>query len=73
MKILFHVQDRSVGRSCHLTPLDYFLWGYDKAHVYTDKPTSIDALEINIEAFIHEIPAKMLERPFEAQSQLTFA
>ena len=38
-------------RSCDLTPLDYFLWGYVKAHVYTDKPASIDALEDNIEAF----------------------
>ena len=43
-------------------PLDYFLWGYVKIHVYTDKPASIDALEDNIEAFIREIPAEMLER-----------
>ena len=28
-------------RSCDLTPLDYFLWGYVKSHVYTDKPGSI--------------------------------
>ena len=27
-------------RSCDLTP-----WGYVKAHVYIDKPVSIDALE----------------------------
>ena len=32
-------------RSCGLTPLDYFLWGYVKAQVYTDKPASIDALK----------------------------
>lgn len=49
-------------RSCDLTPLDYFLWGHVKAHVYRDKPATIDALEANIEAFIHEIPADMLER-----------
>ena len=36
-------------RSSDLTPLDYFLWGYVKAHAYTDKPASIDALEANIE------------------------
>ena len=42
-------------------PLEYFLWGYVKAHVYTDKPASIDALKDNIEAFACEIPAKMLE------------
>ena len=31
-------------RSCDLTNLDYFLWGYVKAHVYTDKSASIDPL-----------------------------
>ena len=40
-------------RSCNLTPFDYFLWGYIKAHVYTDKPAVIDALEENIEASIY--------------------
>ncbi|GFX75713.1 uncharacterized protein TNCV_3575381 [Trichonephila clavipes] len=25
-------------RSCDLTPLDYFLWGYVKSMVYADKP-----------------------------------
>ena len=49
-------------RSCDLTPLDYFLWGYVKAHVYSDKPATIDALEAYIEEFIREIPADMLER-----------
>ena len=48
--------------SCGLTPLDYFLWGSVKAHVYTDKPASIDVLEDNIEAFIRQIPTEMLER-----------
>ena len=47
---------------CDLTPLDYFLWGYIKAHVNTDKPAAFDALEDNIEAFIHEIAVEMLER-----------
>ena len=49
-------------RSCELMPLDYFLWDYVKAYVYTDKPASIDVLEDNIEAFIREIPAEMLAR-----------
>ena len=49
-------------RSCDLPLLDYFLWGYIKAHVYTDKPASTDALEDNIEAFIREIPFKKLQR-----------
>ena len=47
-------------KSCHLTPLGYFWRGCAKAHVYTDKPASIAALEDNIEAFIREIPAAML-------------
>ena len=49
-------------RSCDLTHLDYFLWSYVKAHVYTDEPASNDALDENIEAFIPEIPAEVLER-----------
>ena len=49
MNILFHVRDRS--------PLDYV-----KAHVYADKPASIDALEDNIEAIIRERSAEILER-----------
>ena len=69
-------------KSCDLTPLDSFLWGYVNADVYTYKLTSSDALEDNIEAFILEIPAKMLEcmlkldkadGPFEAQLRSTFA
>ena len=64
MNILFHARDRSIGRlDCAIfTPLDYFLWGWVKAHVYTDKLGSIDILEDNIEAFIREIPTEMLER-----------
>jgi len=38
------------------------LWGYVNAHVYIDKPASVNALEDNIKAFIREIPAEMLER-----------
>ncbi|GFX56466.1 uncharacterized protein TNCV_74121 [Trichonephila clavipes] len=34
-------------RSCDLTPLDYFLWGYVKALVYADKPHTFDHLIIN--------------------------
>ncbi|GFU69402.1 uncharacterized protein TNCV_3887201 [Trichonephila clavipes] len=32
-------------RSCDLTPLDYFLWGYVKSLVYADKPQTPDHLE----------------------------
>jgi len=33
---------------CDLTPLDYFLWGYVKSLVYSDKPQALDHLEDNI-------------------------
>ena len=39
-------------RSCDLTPLDYFLWGYVKSVLYTDKPETIDTLEDTIRHFI---------------------
>ncbi|GFU61735.1 uncharacterized protein TNCV_4612131 [Trichonephila clavipes] len=35
-------------RSCDLTPLDYFLWGYVKSLVYADKPHTLDHLEDKI-------------------------
>ena len=41
--------------------LNAFRLLFAEAHVYTDKSASIDALEDNIEAFIREIPAEMLE------------
>ena len=46
------------------------LWGSVKAQVYTDKPASIDALEDNIEAFIREILAEMLERVGQNWTQI---
>ncbi|GFY11981.1 uncharacterized protein TNCV_4974811 [Trichonephila clavipes] len=41
-------------RSCDLTPLDYFLWGYVKSLVYADKPQTLDHLEDNIRRVIAE-------------------
>lgn len=35
-------------RSCDLTPLNFFLWGYLKSQVYTNKPQTTDALKVNI-------------------------
>ncbi|GFS83918.1 uncharacterized protein TNCV_2363521 [Trichonephila clavipes] len=32
-------------RSCDLTTLDYFLWGYVKSLVYADKPQTLDPFE----------------------------
>ncbi|GFY29930.1 putative transposable element [Trichonephila clavipes] len=39
-------------RSCDLTPLDYFLWGYVKSLVYEDKPQTLDHLADNIRRVI---------------------
>ncbi|GFU53521.1 uncharacterized protein TNCV_3169511 [Trichonephila clavipes] len=52
-------------RSCDLTPLDYFLWGYVKTLVYADKPQTLDHLEDNIRRVIADIRPKMLEKIIE--------
>ncbi|GFY17749.1 putative transposable element [Trichonephila clavipes] len=52
-------------RSCDLTPLDYFLWGYVKSLVYADKPQTLVPLEDNILRVITDIPPQMLEKVIE--------
>ncbi|GFW61959.1 uncharacterized protein TNCV_4669841 [Trichonephila clavipes] len=52
-------------RSCDLTPLDYFLWGYVKSLVYADKPQTLDHLEDNIRRVIADIQPQMLEKAIE--------
>ncbi|GFW98104.1 neurexin-1 [Trichonephila clavipes] len=49
-------------RSCDLTPLDYFLWGYVKSLVCADKPQTLDHLEDNILRVIADIRPEMLEK-----------
>ncbi|GFU79793.1 PC4 domain-containing protein [Trichonephila clavipes] len=49
-------------RSCDLTPLDYFLWGYVKSLLYADKPQTLDHLEDNICRVIADIRSQMLEK-----------
>jgi hypothetical protein len=39
-------------RSCDLTPLDFFLWGFLKSKVYANKPTTIQQLK---DAITHHI------------------
>ncbi|GFW26829.1 zinc finger protein 184 [Trichonephila clavipes] len=51
-------------RSCDLTPLDYFLWGYVKSLVYADKPQTFDHLE-DICRVIADIRPQMLEKVIE--------
>ncbi|GFX92163.1 transposable element Tc3 transposase [Trichonephila clavipes] len=52
-------------RSCDLTPLNYFLWGYVKSLVYADKPQTLHHLEDNLRRVIAEIRPQMLEKVFE--------
>ncbi|GFW19811.1 DUF4817 domain-containing protein [Trichonephila clavipes] len=52
-------------RSCDLTPLDFFLWGYVKSLVYADKPQTLDHLEDNIRHVIADIRPQMLEKVLE--------
>ncbi|GFW41083.1 putative LOC100569746 [Trichonephila clavipes] len=52
-------------KSCDLTPLDYFLWGYVKSLVYADKPQTFDHLEDNIRRVIADIRPQMLEKVIE--------
>ncbi|GFW96110.1 putative DD41D transposase [Trichonephila clavipes] len=52
-------------RSCDLTPLDYFLWGYVKSLVYADKPQTLDYLEDTIRRVIADIRPQMLEKVIE--------
>ncbi|GFU26057.1 uncharacterized protein TNCV_5105291 [Trichonephila clavipes] len=49
-------------RSCDLTPLDYFLWGYVKSLVYADKPQTLGHLEDSIRRVIADIRPQMLEK-----------
>lgn len=53
------------ARSCDLTPLDFFLWGYLKSKVYVNKPATIQDLKNNIIAEIGAIEATMLENVIE--------
>ncbi|GFW74687.1 putative DD41D transposase [Trichonephila clavipes] len=52
-------------RSCDLTPLDYFLWGYVKSLVYANRPQTLDPLEDNIRRVIADIRPQMLEKVIE--------
>ncbi|GFT52233.1 uncharacterized protein TNCV_2530941 [Trichonephila clavipes] len=52
-------------RSCDLTPLDYFLWGYVKSLVYEDKKQTFDHLEDNNRRVIAHIRPQLLEKVIE--------
>ena len=49
-------------RSCDLTPLDFFLWGYIKSVVYVNKPDSTESLKANIVHAIDKISPELCEK-----------
>lgn len=52
-------------RSCDLTPLDFFLWGFLKSQVYANKPQTTDALKANIRHAIDQIQPDLCARVVE--------
>lgn len=52
-------------RSCDLTPLDFFLWGYLKSRVYRNNPQTIQDLKTNIRDEIRGIEEPMLQKVME--------
>ena len=53
------------SRSCHLTPLDFFLWGHIKSLVYANKPGTLDDLKDNIQREIVNVPVEICARVVE--------
>lgn len=49
-------------RSCDITPLDFFLWGYVKSLVYANKPSTLNDLKNNIIQVISNIGADLCEK-----------
>lgn len=52
-------------RSCDLTPLDFFLWGYVKSMAYCNNPKTINELQENIECVIAKIKPDLCARVIE--------
>lgn len=48
-------------RSCDLTPMDFFLWGYVKEKVYANKPETVEHLKEEIRRVIGEIQKHLCE------------
>jgi hypothetical protein len=49
-------------RSPDLTPPDYFLWGYLKQDVYSNRPQTTEDLKQNIEVAISNISQETLKK-----------
>lgn len=49
-------------RSCDLTPLDFFLWGYLKSRVYVNRPTTIQQIKNEIRRCIDGIDGDQCQK-----------
>ena len=49
-------------RSCDITPLDFFLWGYLKSVVYLNKPKTINDLKDNINCAVSDITPDLCKK-----------
>ena len=52
-------------KSCNLTPLDSFLWGFVKSQVYANKPQTTAILKSNITHAIGQIQPDLCARVIE--------
>ena len=52
-------------RSCDLSPLDFFLWGFVKSRAYKSKPNTIAQLKNEIRNVISEIIQNLCQRVIE--------
>ncbi|GJQ69425.1 hypothetical protein Trydic_g6540 [Trypoxylus dichotomus] len=53
------------GASCDLTPLDFFLWGFLRLQVNTNKPQSTDVPKVNITQTIAQLQPDLCDRVIE--------
>ena len=53
------------SRSCDLTPMDFFLWGYIKNIVYAQKSDNLDQLHTRIWRALQNISIDMCKRTCE--------
>ncbi|GBM43010.1 hypothetical protein AVEN_88610-1 [Araneus ventricosus] len=49
-------------QSPDITPLDFYLWGYEKQHVYSERINDINHLEQRITDVIHSVTPDILTR-----------
>lgn len=61
-RLLSRCDDQSwPHRSCDLTPIYFFFWGYVKAYVYENKPRTIEELKEEIRRVIGELNPEMCQ------------